>query len=307
MSELAVVTVIHDSARELERLLASIDTFFHPLPHVVVVDNGSRDDGAELARRFGAELVSMDGNPGFGAGCNAGLERVSAPVTALLNPDIELLDAGLLTLVAEARERDALFVPRLLNADGSTQDSAHPRPGTFEALVPAALPRPLLPPRLRRRYEPWRSAESREVGWAIAACIVARTALLRSLGPFDPRAFMFYEDLELCLRAADAGAPTLLRPQVALRHLGGTTVRRALAGGALELGARRRREVMGARGRLPLALDDAAQALTFGSRALGRALLRRGGAYERAQVRALRAARRPGPASAGGARVPGSH
>jgi N-acetylglucosaminyl-diphospho-decaprenol L-rhamnosyltransferase len=59
--------------------------------------------------------------------------------------------------------------------------------------------------------------------------------------------------------------------------------------------ARRRREVMAGRGRLALALDDAAQAVTFGSRAAGRTLLRRGGAYEREQLRALRAARRNGP------------
>lgn len=306
MSDFAVVTVIHDSARELERLLSAIETFFLPLPQVVVVDSGSGDDGAQVALRFGAELVTLEGNRGFGAGCNAGLERVWASVTALLNPDIEPLDAGLLSLVDEARGRDALLVPRLLNADGSVQDSAHPRPGTLEALVPAAFPRPLLPGRLRRRYEPWRSTEPREVGWAIAACLVARTALLRSLGPFDPRAFMFYEDLELCLHAADAGAPTLLRPEVALRHLGGTSVRRALAGRSLELGARRRREVMGDRGRLALALDDAAQGVTFGTRALGRALLRRGGAYERAQLRALRAARGLETAAASRTRTPGS-
>jgi N-acetylglucosaminyl-diphospho-decaprenol L-rhamnosyltransferase len=52
---------------------------------------------------------------------------------------------------------------------------------------------------------------------------------------------------------------------------------------------------MAGRGRLALALDDAAQAVTFGSRAAGRTLLRRGGAYEREQLRALRAARRNGP------------
>jgi len=41
----------------------------------------------------------------------------------LLNPDVELLDDGLLRLVAEARSRRALLVPRLLNADGSIQRS----------------------------------------------------------------------------------------------------------------------------------------------------------------------------------------
>jgi N-acetylglucosaminyl-diphospho-decaprenol L-rhamnosyltransferase len=294
LTSFALVTVMHDSAGDVERLLISIERFLEPRPRVVAVDSGSRDRGADVAREHGAELVELGSNRGFGAGCNSAVERVSEPVTVLINPDVELLDDGLARLADEAAAGEALLAPRLLNADGSVQDSAHPLPGTFEALIPAAVPRFLLPRPLRRRYEPWRSARPRTVGWAVAACIVARTGLLRRLGPFDPAVFLFYEDLDLCLRAADVGVPTVLRPDVALRHSGGASVVRALPGRDAQMRARRRREVMAGRGRLPLALDDAAQAVTFGTRAAGRALLRRGGAYERDQLRALRAARRDG-------------
>ena len=294
MSRFAIVTVIHDSARELESLLASVERRLAPRPRVVVVDSGSRDEGAERAREWGAEVVVLDSNRGFGAANNAGLELVTEPVTVLVNPDVELLDDGLLALVDEAGSRDALVVPRLLNADGSVQDSAHPLPGTLEALVPAALPRPLLPSPLRRRYEPWRSESPRPVGWAIAACVAARTDLLRRAGPFDPAAFLFYEDLELCLRAAGLGAPTLLRPGVRVRHLGGTSVARSLGGDALTLAARRRRAVVAGLGRRALALDDLAQAVTYGTRALARTVLRRDPGYDRAQLRALRSAVRQG-------------
>jgi len=294
MSDFAIVTVIHDSAAELERLLVSIDRRLDPRPRVVVVDSGSRDDGPELARNRGAELVSLGANHGFGAGCNAGLERVREPVTALVNPDVELLDDGLRALVREAAGRDALIAPRLLGDDGQVQDSAHPRPGTLEAFVPAILPRPLLPGPLRSRYEPWRGSTPRAVGWALAACLVARTDLLRRLGPFDPEAFLFYEDLDLCLRATDAGVPTLLRPAVVVRHSGGAAVKRSLAGRDAVPRARRRREVMARRGRLALALDDGAQAVTFGARAAVRALLRQDFEYDRMQLRALRGARRDG-------------
>ena len=227
MSGFAVVTVIHNSEAELERLLSSINRFLNPAPQVVVVDSGSSDEGVAVARRHGAEVVELDDNRGFGAGCNAGIDRVRAPVTALLNPDIELLDDSLWRLVDEAGAVDALIAPRLLNPDGSVQDTAHPRPGTVEALVPAALPRPLLPGPVRRRYEPWRDSVPRRVGWAIAAALVARTDTLRRLGPFNPTAFLFYEDLDLCLRAADIGIPTLLRPGVELRHVGGASVGRS--------------------------------------------------------------------------------
>jgi GT2 family glycosyltransferase len=283
----AIVTVIHNSSAELATLLDSLDRQLDPRPRVIVVDSGSTDAGAALARERGAEVVDLGGNAGFGAGSNAGLDRVREPVTALVNPDVELLDDGLARLASEAAGRDALVVPRLLNPDGSVQDSAHPPPGSAEALVPALLPRPLLPAGLRRRYEPWRSDVPREVGWAIAACMVARTDLLRRLGPFDPDAFLFYEDMELCLHARREGVPTLLLPGVRMRHLGGTSTERSLGPQALDMHARRRRQVVAKQGRLALIVDDLAELLTHGLRAAGRALVRRDPEPARRRLRAL--------------------
>ncbi len=158
-------------------------------------------------------------------------------------------------------------------------------PGGPEALLPAVLP--WLPPRLRRRAEPWRpdGSRPRAVGWAIAAALVARTATLRALGPFDPGAFLHYEDLDLCLRARRAGIPTVLHPGVVLEHAGGHSTGRDP--GRLRAEARRRREVVRAQlGPRALGLDDAAQALTFLTRGA-----RPGDARARAQLRALLAAR----------------
>ena len=249
---------------------------------LVAVDSGSRDDGPALARAAGAEVIVLDANLGFGAASNAGVARARHEVTVLLNPDCELPDAGLAALAARATGADALLVPRLIEADGSLQRSAHPFPGRPAALVRAVLPTRALP-------QPHRARRPRRVGWAIAACLVAPTALLRRLGPFEPEAFLFYEDLDLCLRAHAAGVPTVLHPEVVVRHLGGRSTARAFGGEAFDLQARRRREVVGARlGPRALLIDDGAQALTFGLRAaVGRERGR-----NLAALRALRAARR---------------
>lgn len=288
MTEFAIVTVIHDSEAELAGLLASVGRLPEPRPRVVVVDSGSSDGGAALAAERGAEVLRLDGNRGFGAGCNAGIERVSEPVTAFVNPDVELLDDGLVRLAGDAVAGGALLAPRLLNADGTVQDSAHPLPGRLGSLVPAVLPRRLLP----TRFEPWRADRPRPVGWAIGACILGRTDELRALGPFDPNAFLFYEDMELCLRARRAGISTIYRPDVAVRHLGGTSTARALPEERdLDLRARRRREVMATEGRARLAIDDLSEALTFATRAAARSPMGRG-ELERGRLRALLRARR---------------
>lgn len=291
-----VVVVLHDSARELGLLLGSIDEHLAARPQVVVVDSASADDGGERARTWGAEVVSIPENRGFGAASNAGVARARAEVCVLLNPDVELLDGGIGRLAELARARDALIAPRIVRPDGRIERSAHAEPGRAAALVPAVLPPALLPERARLAAEPWRSERPRPVGWAVAACLAARTSTLRRLGPFDPSAFLFYEDLDLCVRARATRVPTVLHPEVAVRHLGGHATRPFYAGEPHELLARRRRAVVGARlGPRALALDDLAQGLTFATRAGTRRFLRRDARRERAQLAGLRAARRSGP------------
>ncbi|MGI8631150.1 MAG: glycosyltransferase family 2 protein [Solirubrobacterales bacterium] len=303
MPELTLVVATHQSAPELPALLASAEAHLGDRCEIVVVDSGSSDDGPRFAATAGARVIELDGNPGFGAACNAGVEVASAPVTALVNPDIELLDDGLLRLATEACERRVLLAPRLLEPDGRPQRSSHPVPGRLDALVPALLPSVLLPRPLRLRAEPWRADERRPVGWAIAACLVAHTDLLRGLGPFDAGDFLFYEDLDLALRARAQGIGTEHCPDVAVRHLGGRSTARHYAAEPLDVKARRRREVVARRlGPEALVRDDLAQGLTFATRAAGHSLRRRTGGRERAQLRALRGARR----TEAGTRAPGA-
>lgn len=284
----SIVVVLHESAPTLPALLASIAAHGPPGAQLVAVDTCSADEGAALARAGGAELVELEDNPGFGAANNAGLARVRHPVTVLLNPDCELLDPSLARLAAHAAtDPQALHVPRLLDADGSVQRSAHPLPGTVGALLPALAHPPLLPRALRERVEPWRAERGRTVGWAIAACLAASTATLRELGPFDPRLFLFAEDLDLCLRARARGIPTRLHPDLRVRHLGGHSTRAAYAQEPhAEIAARRREVLERTRGSGARRLDDGAQALTFATRLAARRVLRRPADRERAQLAA---------------------
>jgi N-acetylglucosaminyl-diphospho-decaprenol L-rhamnosyltransferase len=278
----AAVIVLHESRAELAVLLASLGRLAEP-PRLLVVDTGRDDGGARLARDHGAEVLERRDNPGFGAASNAGVDRVTEDVTILLNPDTEVLDDSLPRLAQRARDHDALHAPRLLNADGTTQRSAHPLPGTLGAFLPALLPK--LPRAVEVRAEPYRTERPRSVGWAIAACLAARTDTLRRF-PFDPRIHLYAEDMELCLRARDHGLRTIYHPQLTLRHTGGHSIHRH--GEPYEALAKARHDVMKRRGRARV--DDAAQALTFATRAL----IKRPNERERAQLSALLKRRDPG-------------
>jgi N-acetylglucosaminyl-diphospho-decaprenol L-rhamnosyltransferase len=292
-ADLAVLTVLHDSARELAVLLDSLERHL-PRAQLVVVDSGSSDRGAELARSWRgglAEVLVLDENVGFGRGVNEGLSRVERPVTALLNPDAELLDASLAAAGAVVRGHERLLAPLVLRPDGTREDNAQREPGTAPLLAHALLPARQLPPPLADAVEPWRSRHPRRAGWAVASCLVARTETLRRLGPFDERVFMYAEDLDLGLRAADAGVETWFWPAARVRHSGAHASDPAFGGEPFELLARRRREVVRERrGPARARRDDLLQLLTFADRLVLKRLAGRPAERERRQLAALRRA-----------------
>ena len=265
----AICIVTHNSRRELAALLDSIDQQLTVQPQIICADSGSTDGSAGLARERGAEVAVMEGNPGFGAANNAALALVTEPVTVLLNPDCRLIDSSLERLAAAAAERRALIAPRLLNEDGSIQDSAHPLPGGWDGRLAALTVPRVLPRRLRERLQPFRAEDEIKVGWAIGACIAARTELLRELGPFNADDFLYAEDLDLCLRARALAIPTILEPAVKLIHSGQHASRSMTDADRFNLQAARRREVIGEQlGPGAVARDDRSQELTFKLRAL---------------------------------------
>ena len=288
---LAVVTVLHDSEAELRVLLASLEACL-PGARVVVVDSGSSDGGVAVARgwRDGAARVLVLGeNAGFGRAVNAGLALVDEPVTALLNPDVELVDASLAAAAREARRPpERLLAPLVRRPDGTREDNAQREPGSAPLLAHALLPGAVLPGPLAAAIEPWRSRGPSRAGWAVGSCVVAPTETLRRLGPFDERAFLYAEDLDLGLRAADAGVETWFWPAARAVHTGAHSTRRAYGGEPFELLASRRREVVRERrGPRRARADDLLQLLTFGDRLLLKRLCGREAGRERRRLTAL--------------------
>jgi N-acetylglucosaminyl-diphospho-decaprenol L-rhamnosyltransferase len=278
---MALVTVTHNSAADLERLAASAARHL-PAARLIVVDNASADDSRTVAESARATVIGFDDNRGFGAAANAGVAQATEPVTVLINPDVELVDDTLARLAGQATP-GRLLAPLLLNADGTRQDSAHPMPASATTALYSLVPGPGLPGPLRRAAEPWRSDQPRRVAWATAACLVAETATLRQLGPFDESIFLYAEDLDLGLRAAE----TWFHPEARVLHRRAHSTAKAFGGENHELLARQRRGVVLRRlGRRRARLDDVIELMTFADRALLRRLLGRSAQTETERFRA---------------------
>jgi GT2 family glycosyltransferase len=278
--------------------MASLDRHL-PGAHLVAVDSGSSDGGAAAVRAWSGRstVIDLGENAGYGRGTNAGLRAVEEPVTVVANPDIELLDLSLAALAAAAAQGpERILAPIVIQPDGEREPSAHPEPASAADAVAAVLPPPALPPSARAFARPSDANAPRRVAWAAGCCLVARTDTLRRLGPFDERTFLYGEDMDLGLRAADAGVETWFHPEARILHHRAHSTERAFGGEAFDLLAHRRAAVVAERrGPARARADVLVQALTFATRAAAKTALRRPAARERARLRAvLRARRRAG-------------
>jgi N-acetylglucosaminyl-diphospho-decaprenol L-rhamnosyltransferase len=181
---------------------------------------------------------------------------------------------------------DRLLAPLVLLPDGTRQDSVQPDPGGAAELLRAALPGVVAP---------WRANTPRRVGWAVGCAIAASTDTLRRLGPFDEHAFMYAEDLDLGIRAAECGVETWFWPHARVLHHRAHATGKAFGGEPFELLAKRRREVLARRrGAAARTRDDLVQGATFANRIVLKTLLRKPATRERRQLRALLSVRRRG-------------
>jgi GT2 family glycosyltransferase len=238
--DVTAIVVSWNTREHLARCLAALEAAADGLRvETIVVDNGSTDGSqAMVADEFPrARLIQLPDNVGFGRACNAGAAAGTGRAILLVNSDCELAP-GALAVLGAALDADATLgavFARLVNADGTLQPSVHealPTPWSQAGDVLFAsslryalyrapgLKRVLLGGTLRRH------AAAHDVAWGGAACVLVRRKAFEAVDGFDPRFFMYMEDVDLCARLGAAGFRLRYVPEaVALHHWGASTAK----------------------------------------------------------------------------------
>jgi N-acetylglucosaminyl-diphospho-decaprenol L-rhamnosyltransferase len=228
----AVVLVTYESAEDLTACVESLPAAAAPHElELLVVDNASRDDSAGVGRALGAKVVESGRNLGYSRAANLGASQTSAPWVLVANPDTVLAPGSLARLVAtaEADPMIACIGPRLRNLDGSDYPTGRRFPslltGALHALLGTVWPGN---PATRRYHlaDLDRTAPAR-VDWVSGACMLLRRSAFEAVGGFDGAYFMYFEDMDLCLRLARAGWQVVLEPRATVVHVVGGSTRSA--------------------------------------------------------------------------------
>ena len=220
---ISVIIANHNGEEHLDRCLGSLGPP-GPQLEIIVVDNASSDGSLDLVgRRFsGVRVLPQPNNLGFAAATNIGAEVAKGDALLFLNNDA-WLEPDALELLADRLEADrrvGLVAPRLRYPDGRRQFSWSPARGILgEALQ-----------RLRNGLEArsWvHGTLAKGIGrlagrtWYTAACILIRSSAYRQIGGFDTSFFMYFEDVDLCVRLEEAGWGLVQEPRAVVTHVGG--------------------------------------------------------------------------------------
>lgn len=237
-NKLAIVIVNYRTADLVIDCLRSLEGELRPAleDRVVIADNQSGDGSVE---KIGAAISSegwdnwasilpLDRNGGYAFGNNAVirplLESQQPPdFLLLMNPDTVARPGSIQALLdlMELHPEVGMVGSRLEDPDGTPQASAFRfhtifselddglRLGLFSRLVSKWILAPPVPD------------EASPTDWVAGASMMIRRQVFESIGLLDEGYFLYFEEVDFCLRAARAGWPCWYEPKSRVVHLVG--------------------------------------------------------------------------------------
>jgi glycosyltransferase involved in cell wall biosynthesis len=205
---ISVVVCTHNGARTLPQCLERVGSLTYPNYEVIVVDDGSTDSSAEIARRYDISLLKSD-HKGLSAARNVGIAQASGEIVAFLDDDA-YPDQDWLHYVALAFEdgcHAGIGGPNLPPPeDGRVAECVAEAPGApIHVLI-----------------------SDREAEHVPGCNMAFRKAALEAVGGFDERFHTAGDDVDLCWRLQDAGETLGFSAGAVVTHRRRDTVRRYL-------------------------------------------------------------------------------
>lgn len=186
-----------------------------------------------LGRKCVVRVIHGQGNVGFGSGHNLAIRETTSRYHLVLNPDIDMAPDALVEAVRfmEWNLDVGLLTPQVTDESGSLQYLCRRFPTVWDLFV-----RGFLSPDWRRffarrlgEYEMRDVIGPTNIVWdlpiATGCFMFFRTEILKQLGGFDPRYFLYFEDYDVSLRAASVGRLAYV-PAVRAIHFGGDASRK---------------------------------------------------------------------------------
>ncbi len=229
-SPLVTISIISFNTKKLLlNCLASVYRAIGHLPaEVIVVDNASTDGSADAVEQEfpQATLIRNETNLGFGSANNIAYNHSSSDYFVMINPDAELEPDALILAVAhmEKNRKAGLGGAHLSTPDGKWQPSARMFPSLLNRFLEISALADYHPSSsfFGRYNRTWAHPKKEAlVDWIPGAFSILRRSALDEELPFDPRFFLYSEEVDLCKRLKAAGYEIWYWPDIHVWHIGG--------------------------------------------------------------------------------------
>lgn len=225
--DISVVIVNYNTTHLLERCVGSLRAACAGLKvQLVIVDNASRDAPAARLRQAhpDATVIANEHNVGFGRANNQALASCGAPFILLLNPDAYVLPDTLRESLAYMRldPRCGVLGARLTDESGAGPElSGRPFPDPWSGFTLATglfrRPTPPATPVAAAR------AGAYECDWVVGCYYLVRRETVARVGLFDPRYFLYVEEVDHCRAVRAGGWRVVCLTDVRVVHVGGAS------------------------------------------------------------------------------------
>jgi len=216
----SIIIVNHNSKDALVKLLANLALSENTNSEVILVDNGSFDGSAELAREDfpSVRVIQLEDNRGFSGAANKGFAQATGAVAVFCHADIVTEIHHLTELADRVREgEDARVVaalPRLKREDGKELPLVGSLPGLGSAM------KGLFTPSASRGCEIPTLDHVADNEWAQMPCVAINADVFQKLGGLDKQFFAYYYDADLCARLHEKSWRIAIHRGVSVVHAG---------------------------------------------------------------------------------------
>jgi len=195
---------------------------------VIIVDNASSDGSLELIRDaielLNSDLISLidsKHNGGFSAGNNIGIRASKGKYCLLLNSDTIVRPGAVEKMVRLVDENPSIGIasPRLESLDGSPQESCFNFYRPINEFIKASGTGVITKMLQGYQLSVPLCQENTFPEWVSFACVLIQRRVFDSIGLLDEGYFMYFEDVDFCLKARSAGWELINIPSAQLVHL----------------------------------------------------------------------------------------
>ncbi|RLC82082.1 MAG: glycosyltransferase family 2 protein [Chloroflexi bacterium] len=211
-----VIMLTWNQKKDTLTCLDSLSRMTYPNYRIVVVDNGSTDDTVPAVRNqyTEVEVIVNPRNLGFTGGTNVGLRHALSQGTDFvfsINNDTLVSSDILDELISHAAPPDVgVVAPKIYYADESQRIwsvGARQHPLTLE-----------MTDKGRNQIDTGQWEQVLERDYLLGCAQLLKRSVLEEVGLLDETFFLYYDDLDFCLRARKAGYRLLLVPQAKMWH-----------------------------------------------------------------------------------------